>query len=256
MNKTAEIAKIEPNQMAAEVAITPMQMLKIAVEKGTDLDQLTKLMDLNDRYEKTQARKAFVAAKTAFKAEAPNVLKNKHVGFTSQRTGGSTDYDHATLDNVADTLSPILAAHGLSYSWETEQPEDAKIRVTCVLSHVLGHSERVTLQAGPDASGNKNSIQQLGSTVTFLQRYTLLSAPGIATKGQDNDGGSFGVAPISAEQKETLIALIKETGADTAKLCQYFGVKSVDEIHAAKFDLAVQMLEKKRKEKADANSSD
>ena len=63
--------------------------------------------------------------------------------------------------------------------------------MTCVLTHVLGHSERVPMQSGRDESGGKNSIQGLGSTVTYLQRYTLLAATGMAVKGPDNDGADI-----------------------------------------------------------------
>jgi hypothetical protein len=43
------------------------------------------------------------------------------------------------------------------------------------------------MSAPPDASGGKNTIQQIASTVTYLQRYTLLAITGVATKGQDDD---------------------------------------------------------------------
>jgi hypothetical protein len=52
----------------------------------------------------------------------------------------------------------------------------------------MGHSEETTLRAIPDTSGSKNSIQAIGSTVTYLQRYTLLAAVGMAAAGMDNDG--------------------------------------------------------------------
>lgn len=228
--------------------ITPMQMLQIAVERNADLEKLSKLMDLQERWEANEARKAFVAAKAAFRAEAPTISKNKHVGFKSKdRSKADTDYHHATLDNVADSLGPILGKHGLTYSWETEQLDGGMIRVTCVLSHQLGHCERVALQGSPDQTGNKNNIQAVGSTVTYLQRYTLLSITGTATKDQDDDGGDDGAgALISPEQKETLIALVKDVEADTAAFLKYFGYVSLDAIPAALFDRAVAALEKKR----------
>ena len=52
----------------------------------------------------------------------------------------------------------------------------------------MGHSEETTLKAPPDTSGSKNSIQAIGSTVTYLERYTLLAATGMAAAGMDNDG--------------------------------------------------------------------
>lgn len=226
-------------------AITPMQMMQVAIEKGTDLAQLEKLMELQERWEANEARKAFVVAKAAFKAEAPTIGKNKHVHFATSK--GDTNYDHATLDNVADTLAPALSKHDLTYSWETEQGDGGMIRVTCVLTHVMGHSERVTLQAGLDQSGGKNNIQAVGSTVTYLQRYTLLAATGIATKEQDVDGAIKEVSLITAEQKDKLIAKMKETDSDTTRFLKFLGVETLDDLHSSRFDFAMQALAKKGK---------
>src|SRR5258708_2787922 len=118
-------------------AVTPMQMLQIAVERGADLDMLSKLMDLQERWEKNEARKAYVVAMSDFKADAPTLEKNKHVAF------GNTQYDHATLDQVCDVIGPALAKYGLSHGWKVEQAEHDVIRVSCVITHALGHSESV-----------------------------------------------------------------------------------------------------------------
>jgi hypothetical protein len=39
-----------------------------------------------------------------------------------------------------------------------------------------------------DQSGNKNTIQGIASTQTYMQRYSLLAITGLATVGMDNDG--------------------------------------------------------------------
>ena len=211
-----------------------------------DVGKLEKLLDVKERWEATEARRSFVVALTAFKADPPKIIKNKHVAFDTQ-SGGQTEYDHATLDHVCDVVGAGLAAHGLSHTWETKQHDNAMVEVTCVLTHVLGHSERVTLRAMPDSSGKKNLIQQIGSAVTYLQRYTLLAATGLAAANQDDDGGDPGAGePITAEQKEELIALIKEVGAGTARFLQYLAVPSLDELPAGKFDFAKRALETKR----------
>jgi len=232
----------------AVAPITPMEMLQIAVEKGADLDQLQKLMDLQERWEANEARKAFVAAKAKFKAEAPRIDKNKHVGFTSQRTSTTTDYHHATLDHIEELLSPVLSANGLAYSWETEQVEGGQIRVTCVLTHVLGHSERVTLQAGPDTSGNKNSIQAVGSTATFLSRYTLLLITGMSTGDMDDDGkAAGGDGPISEEEAAALRAELDAANGDVPGFCRYMGVGALQEIPQSQLGKARNAIAAKKK---------
>lgn len=97
MNAEKQMTLVEPVPQR-NAAVTPMQLLQIATEKGADVAQLERLMDLQLKWEANEARKAFVEAKAAFYKDAPEITKNKHVGFTSRRTGGDTDYWHATLD--------------------------------------------------------------------------------------------------------------------------------------------------------------
>lgn len=233
---------------AVPPAITPMQMIQIALDRGADLDMMSKLMDLQDRWEANEARKAYVSALSAFKADPPTIIKNKHVGFDT-RSGDTTQYKHATLDQVCNAVAPALSANGLSHRWSIEQG-DGMIRVTCVLTHVLGHSEKVTLSAGADQSGKKNPIQAIASTVTYLQRYTLLAATGLAAADQDNDGAGGGIEMISAEQKDELIAFMKETGADVRKFLDYLDVPTLDELPAARFAGAKAALAKKKEKKS------
>jgi hypothetical protein len=185
----AQAVVVQPQQMPA--VMTPAHMLAIAVEQGADLDRLQKLMDLQDRWEAAQARKAFAAAVAGFKADPPKLTKNKHVRFTTSK--GVTEYDHATHDEVCDKISKALAAHGLSHRWNVEQVE-GRIRVTCYLTHVAGHSESVQMTSNPDDSGGKNGIQGIASAVTYLQRYTLLAITGMSTgdANEDDDGRGTG----------------------------------------------------------------
>lgn len=159
----------------------PLEILQAAVDKGLQPETLKQLMELQERWEANEARKEFVEAMNAFKKNPPEILKNRHVKF------GNTEYDHATLDHVCQQVSERLSAHGISHRWTVEQA-DARIKVTCVLTHQRGHSETTTLEGPPDNSGSKNAIQAVGSAVTYLQRYTLLAATGLAAKGQDTDG--------------------------------------------------------------------
>ena len=167
-------------------ALTPMALIQIAVDKGADIEKLKQLMDLQERWEKNEARKAFVIALNAFKAKPPEIIKDKLVEFTTSK--GTTRYKHALSGAASEQIGAALAEHGISHRWEVEQLEGGKIRVTCILTHERGHSERCPLQASPDDSGGKNSIQAVGSTVSYLQRYTLFAACGLVPKDADDDG--------------------------------------------------------------------
>lgn len=183
--------EVLPAEQHAVAPVTPMGLLKIATEQGADLDKLKQLMDLQERWEANEAKKAFVIAMAEFKKNPPTIHKNKHANMGA----GKPSYGYASLDNVCDQIVDALSKVGISHDWKTQQG-DGKIRVTCVLTHVRGHSESTWLEASPDTSGAKNSIQAIGSTVSYLQRYTLLAACGLAVGDQDDDGA--GAAKVSA----------------------------------------------------------
>src|SRR6185312_2369806 len=228
------IEKIEPQESRA-AAVTPPEMLRYAIDKGANIEALERLMTLSERWEANEARKAFVAALTAFKSEQHEIIKNKEVTFGNN---GKAAYKHATLDNVCNVIASGLAEHQLSHRWEVDQLDGGAIRVTCVLTHALGHSERVSLQASPDTSGSKNGIQAIGSTVTYLERYSLLAATGLATKDQDDDAGRNKALRITPEQKAELIEIQKGYGTDTAKFLKYLKVETLDDLPAVEFEEA------------------
>lgn len=66
-------------------------------------------------------------------------------------------------------------------------------------------------------------------------------------EGFDNAAPARDVSPITPEQSANLRALIAEVGADTAKLCAWLKVESVDAVPAVRLAEVVNMLERKRK---------
>ena len=182
-----EIKRSEP--AAATNVELPVALVHLALEKGADAATLERLMALHERHETNEARKAFTRAMAAFKAECPAVLrKDATVRF------GNTSYRHATLGAIIDEITPYLSKHGLSIGWEHAQT-NGEVKVTCWVTHVLGHREGTTLSAPPDASGQKNKIQQIGSSVSYLSRYTALALLGLATAEMDDDGQAAGKRP-------------------------------------------------------------
>lgn len=177
--------------------LTPMEILNNAVDGGADVQTLEKLLTLQERWEKGEARKAFDAAMADAKAAMPKITKGREVDYTNDK-GKRTNYRYEDLASIAETINPILSKHGLSYRFRTESPPNMPISVTCIISHRLGHSEENTLSAPRDEGAGKNSIQAIGSAVTYLQRYTLKAALGLAAS-YDDDGRAAGGAPIPSD---------------------------------------------------------
>ncbi|HEX5362376.1 MAG TPA: ERF family protein [Fluviicoccus sp.] len=183
-----QLQQVGAQALTAPASTTPGAMLIYAMERGADMAQIDKLLDLQMKWEANEARKAYVADMALFKQNPPTIIKDKAVGYEG-RNGEFVGYKHATLGNVTNAIVEGLAKYGFSHRWDVKQ-DGQIINVTCRITHRLGHSEEVSMSSFKDDSGKKNAIQQVASAVTYLQRYTLLLATGLATHEQIDDDGA------------------------------------------------------------------
>ncbi len=163
---------------------TPTNLIEQAIEKGLGVAELEKLVALQERWEERQARKAFFDSFTNFQCECPDLRKTKSVSF---KDDGKIQYKYAPLADITRQIGQLLKTHGLSYRWEISDTEK-EIRVSCLITHIDGHTETTTMMANPDTSGAKNQIQARGSAIEYLKRYTLIGALGLSTADTDVDG--------------------------------------------------------------------
>lgn len=189
----AAVLDLEPIERTAQplavqgtgaiAANSPAAMMMQAMSQGADLAQIGKMMDLQDRWERKEAEKAYNTAFAAFKAEAVRIVKGRKV-----TDGPLRGKEYAELHDVVDAVTPALSRHGLSTAWKLTRDEKDWLEVTCTLKHVGGHSESVSMGGPPDAGGAKNALQARASTKSYLERYTLKAICGVAEGGDDTDG--------------------------------------------------------------------
>lgn len=190
---------------------TPMALMSQAVANNTPIEQLEKLMDLQDRFEKKEAQKAFFVAMNQFQGNKPDILKQSTVAYN-----GQTKFKFASLAKIQKGIDPVLSRFGLSYSFK-QKGLGGVITVSCVVSHIDGHSEITDLDGEHDKSGGKNAIQSVGSAVSYLKRYTLMNAFGLSS--DDDDGASTQMTPDEVNQMmlEKLEQLSKDKAIEVAK---------------------------------------
>jgi hypothetical protein len=227
--------------MSELVKVEPAAMIQMALSQGQDLDKLEKLLELQIRYDEREAKKAFHEAMAQFKANPPEIEKDRSVAYKQ------TKYSHASLANVTKKINVGLSAFGLSATWATDQ-DTGNITVTCTITHKQGHSENTSLTAGPDDSGSKNKIQAIGSTISYLERYTILALTGLATHDMDTDGITGDIEYITTDQQIEIHDAVAELYADNGKqFLSWLRVDSVEAIPASQYKKAIQGLSDIRK---------
>lgn len=102
---------------------------------------------------------------------------------------------YATLDNVINTVKPVLSKYGLSYIQSPSTSEDGlHISVTTLLMHESGEwieSDPIVLPAyklGKD-SVKIYDAQAAGISVTYGRRYSISSILGISSEDDDDANG-------------------------------------------------------------------
>lgn len=245
-----------------------LSLIEKAVVAG-NIDLVDKMMALQERWEKNESVKAFNNALAAAKAEIKPIIKNRHVGFRAKNGGSDTSYNHEDIAGIADHIDGILGRHGLFYRWKPSNDFAAgTVTVKCIVAHRLGHSEETELSGKVDVSGNKNPLQAVASAVTYLERYTLKAALGLASK-HDDDGRAAGSpvrasAPaardepdaedtgelLSPKQIEELQGLIVNRGVNIAPFLAWVarsapGVEKLGDIPASLFDSSVAAIKQK-----------
>ena len=236
--ETTESVTVEANLPS----FNPSGLLEIAVQKGTDFEQLEKLIALEERWKAGKAKEEYMLAVAAFKKNPPIVTKDRY----------NKQYEsyYTSLANLVNTVNKGLGEFGLSAHWSYDQT-DKSITVTCILSHAAGHSEKVSLSAGPDTSGKKNPIQEIKSTTTYLRAATFEAVTGTASvevsQDDDGNGSSPKTAIITEEQQADIKALLDETKIDLKRYLKHNKLESLSEIPANKYNNAIAALENSRK---------
>jgi len=170
-----------------EIATQPKpDYIALAIDKGADIATIEKFMDLQERQMAMEAKQAFTAAINSFRTSCPTITKTKK--------GHNTTY--AGLAESIEQIKGAMSDNGLCHRWTTGKDTDGLVLVTCIVSHIGGHEESTTLTGEPDTSGSKNTIQAVGSTVSYLQRYTLFAALGLASSDADTDGNAVNLAHV------------------------------------------------------------
>ena len=182
-----------------EVALTPTDeaasfvtvLARLADNPSVDVTKLERLIDAHERIVKSQAKADFDAAFSVMQGELPVIAERGAI-----EVRGTLRSKYALYEDIIEQVRPVLSRHGFSLRHRNEYDGPTQV-IIGVLSHRSGHSEQDVFRCPPDGSGEKSSIQAMGSTRSYGQRYTTIALLGIATRGLDRDG----VEEKPAEQK-------------------------------------------------------
>ena len=255
--ETKAVEVLEPANVPAAAEDSFLTIFQVSTEKGYEPAFIEKMMELQERNDANNARKAFFDDFANCKAEMPPVKKDKYNKFF--------DSWYTSLGMLLDTYNPILGRYGLVLQFPSPAQDDKSMTVECRLVHRLGHSESVSMKGPIDTAAigkqsgqrSRNPMQDLKSTFTYLRSVTCESILGVAgtegTVNDDGNGASGGeVKYITEAQVDELKKLSSERTINGPKFLKHFKVESLDEIPATRFAEALQVMKSKPKKEKTA----
>jgi len=243
-NKMTEtVEKYETNLpevvQAKSIQLSPIEMAQSFLSSGGDLANLEKMLALQEKFDAIQAKKAFVKAMAKFKTEPIRIVKDKE-----NKQYGSK---YSSIGATVNACLPRMGECGLSHKWEFTQKDPKIMTGTCVVTHEEGHSDSVSMDSPIDVSGNKNPIQAIKSTRTYIKIETFSSLMGIASAevDLDDDGTAAGVQYITEKQVSIIYDMINSTETDETAFLKWIGAESVDAIQMPDFNKCLAALKAK-----------
>lgn len=179
--------------VSSETQAIMMMIERVVLNPEADMDKLDKMLDMQERILNRNAKQSFTADLAAMQAELPLVSKAGE---------GHNRARYAKLEDINEAIRPTLQKYGFAVTFRVKQ-SDKSATVTAILSHKLGHSEETDLVLPLDASGSKNAVQAVGSTVSYGKRYALCALLNIST-GDDTDGNIHKQQKQEAAPREKL----------------------------------------------------
>lgn len=237
--------------------LTMLQVIAAAAQdERVDVAKMAALLEMKERLDSRNAEMAYNQAMARLQPKLPRITKEGKIDL-----GRGTPMGFARLEDIDRAIRPLLTEEGFSVSFTSEDAA-AGVLMTCVVSHIEGHSKQSKMHLPADSGPGRNSLQAIGSARSYAKRYLICDMLNIVTVGSDDDARSIG--RISEQQAETLWTLIADCGMDKNKklmdqFLSYMMAKKYTEIYADDFKKAVTVLEGKRKqiekEKANGNLS-
>jgi hypothetical protein len=164
-------------------AKTPMDLLQLAIEREGSIDVIERLAKLQMEFTDRDDKIAFRNAMTRFKEDMPKIIRTRPIVDKQ----GAEKYKVVALEDVADPVMKALVKLGITYRYKSSDLPDGRIRVTCILGlqGTAYEEEGATLAAPPDTAGGKDPLKAVGSTTSYLEKYTLLASVGMHVYGSD-----------------------------------------------------------------------
>lgn len=157
-------------------------MLKAVERDGTEA--IREIREMKREQREADARQAFFAAMSDFRAELPPIEKTNEGQHVSWK-GGKRKGGYAKKDEIEMAIRPYESRHGFAHRFNTPSGDTLE----CIVTHRGGHEITTTIPWMDDTPTGKNKIQAKQSGMSYGERRALVQAYGIILVDDLDDDG-------------------------------------------------------------------
>ena len=162
----------------------PAGIMLAMAQYGVSAADLRELLSMQREWRADEARNAFNAALAAF-VRARLCPQDQGCRLQSQK-GDFVGYKHAELSDVVAAVGPALAISTACPTAGMSPRPGLDLGQSASSSMRPDTANPWRWAARPTTPAKKNAIQQIASTVSYLQRYTLKAITGVAEENDDD----------------------------------------------------------------------
>lgn len=211
----SQLAQVEPqvDQVPAQQQENTFLAVveRAASDPNVDIEKMQQMLDMQERIMNKNAEIAFNQAMARLQPQLPVI----------EKTSKAHNSKYAKYEHIDAKVRPLYSKEGFSVSFDSKREGDL-VTYYGYLNHVDGYSRTAEMVLPADNSGSKNTIQAIGSTMSYAKRYLLCMLLNIVTVDEDDDGLSASSEPIDEEQLKFLQDMLAETETDVRKFCSDF----------------------------------
>jgi hypothetical protein len=203
-----ELAPVTTQSVAHQIATT---LREAALNPAVDADKMEKILNMQERILDRSAKDAFTRAFDQMQGLLPHINKRGQIVNNS----GAVQSRYAKWEDLHRAVMPVLHQFGFTLSFRVGEVEGKSgiLTVNAILTHVEGHTvESGAMPLPADASGAKNAVQGVGSTMSYGKRYTTIAILNIVTE-DDADGRPPEGGDEAVNKAEELLKAEAETAA-------------------------------------------
>lgn len=225
---------------------------RAASDPTCDINKLERLMEMHERMQAQNAKQLYDEALAQMQEEMPVIGERGGI----KDKNGRIQSTYALWEDVNEMIKPVMAKHGFAITFRTPRNERG-IEVEGVLSHRGGHRETTSIVLPVDATGSKNGVQAVASSVSYGKRYTAGLLLNITTTGEDDDGNGppAQITPRVTSAQATQLATLLEKCSDKAKEAFKKIHGAPASVEKAMFDQVLGMLTKSAAQNAAAQGN-